>query len=579
MKIKSLIFAMASLWGVTAYGQTTTLKFNELPDPNKPVIADWNRFEKGINVSFASTDIRFTKSAVPSFSPYFTTQLSAWKGETVSAQIAIWTRQNLENLSVELTDFTGKAGIIKSSNANARFVRYVMTDVFGSGCGARKPGDYPSSLAADMLDNLNSFDVEAFSLRPVWISVDVPRNSKAGDYSSTIKVKAGKQVLQTLRLNLDVKNQVLPEAKDWVFHLDLWQHPAAVARVNGLKMWSDEHFAAIKPVMKRLADAGQKVITTTLNKDPWNVQTYDPYADMIIWTKKKDGTWQYDYKVFDRYVQLMLGLGVNKMINCYSIIPWNNQIHYFDEETQKLIDVETKPGSALFTEYWGPFLKDFYQHLKAKNWHKITNIAMDERSRAQMDAAFALMKEVAPDLGIAYADNQKTYKRYPNSNDISIAIGHPYDKADLIDRRNRKLSSTFYICCTDSFPNTLTFSEPAEATYLGWYAMATGFDGLLRWSYNSWVANPLTDSRFRTWPAGDTYIVYPQNRSSIRFERMREGIQDYEKLRIIRAFLQAKGKTDDLAKLDAALAKLGSNTRTADWNKNLNEAKALLNSF
>ena len=38
--------------------------------------------------------------------------------------------------------------------------------------------------------------------------------------------------------------------------------------------------------MQLLADAGQKVVTTTLNKDPWNNQCFDSYADMIIWTKK-----------------------------------------------------------------------------------------------------------------------------------------------------------------------------------------------------------------------------------------------------------------------------------------------------
>ncbi|WP_219847879.1 glycoside hydrolase domain-containing protein [Sphingobacterium gobiense] len=53
--------------------------------------------------------------------------------------------------------------------------------------------------------------------------------------------------------------------------------------------------------------------------------------------------------------------------------------------------------------------------------------------------------------------------------------------------------------------NQFTFSDPAESTYLAWYAMADGFDGFLRWAFNSWVENPLHDSRFRTWPAGDTY--------------------------------------------------------------------------
>lgn len=38
----------------------------------------------------------------------------------------------------------------------------------------------------------------------------------------------------------------------------------------------------MRPTMRQLADAGQKVITATLNKDPWNNQCYDAYADMIV---------------------------------------------------------------------------------------------------------------------------------------------------------------------------------------------------------------------------------------------------------------------------------------------------------
>ena len=39
-----------------------------------------------------------------------------------------------------------------------------------------------------------------------------------------------------------------------------------------------------------LADAGQKVVTATLNKDPWNHQCFDAYEDMIRWTTRADGT-------------------------------------------------------------------------------------------------------------------------------------------------------------------------------------------------------------------------------------------------------------------------------------------------
>jgi hypothetical protein len=106
---------------------------------------------------------------------------------------------------------------------------------------------------------------------------------------------------------------------------------------------------------------------------------------------------------------------------------------------------------------------------------------------------------------------------------------------DVNKRSASGRSSTYYICCTPAKPNTFVFSPPAEGRWLGWYAKAYGYDGLLRWAYDAWVADPGRDARHIFWPAGDAYMVYPGAASSIRFEKMREGIVDFEKLKILEA--------------------------------------------
>jgi hypothetical protein len=68
---------------------------------------------------------------------------------------------------------------------------------------------------------------------------------------------------------------------------------------------------------------------------------------------------------------------------------------------------------------------------------------------------------------------------------------------------------------------------------MGWHADALGYSGFLRWAYNSWVEDPLYDTTHVNWTPGDCFLVYPGGRSSIRFERLREGIQDFEKIRIV----------------------------------------------
>lgn len=554
------------------------VNFQEMADPTQDTLADWSKVKKGLHSSFVTIDKRYAKSLVPEVKKQKSDAVVGWRGERVSSQILLWTKDAASDVTVSVSEFKGAKGVkMPADVASARFVRYVMTDEFGGGCGYRKKEDFAASLSPDMLDDLTSLDLEASKARPVWVTVNIPSDATPGEYQAKVKVASKGKVTDQLTLNVTVLENVLPKPTEWGFHLDQWQHPSAVARVHGLEMWSDAHFEAMRPVMKMLADAGQKVITATMNKDPWNVQTYDPYADMITWHKNADGTWTYDYKVFDRWVEFMMDLGITKMLNIYSIVPWNNEIHYRDVATDSVVNVVAKPGTPEFAELWTPFLTDLVKHLGQKGWLEITNIAMDERTKEEVDAAISLLTEVAPMLGVSYADNQKTYQRYPNSKDISIAANHPFSHADLLDRKSRGLITTFYVYCGNNFPNQFTFSDPAESAYMGWYAEAADFDGLLHWAFNSWVENPILDSRFRTWPAGDTYIVYPNGRSSIRYERTLEGVQDYEKVQIVKKALKEKGMTEDLKRFEEAIQKLNSAERTKVWNTNLNEAKALLN--
>ncbi|MDR3187687.1 MAG: DUF4091 domain-containing protein [Prevotellaceae bacterium] len=571
-----LVCLPALLYGCTSRtAEKSCGTFVESPDPH-PDTAGWSSV--GANASFGSTNMRYAKYKEPEIPAATLQKLYAWRGERVSAQVVVWTSAPLRQLECETQALKSGSAVIPADAVKARFVRYTLTDVFGKGCGWRKAGDYPESLTGDMLDHIECIDMEAKSVRPVWITVDVPASAVAGTYRGDVKIYGNGKRLETLQVELEVAPKTLPPASQWSYHLDLWQHPSAVARAQNLNLWSDEHFDALRPVMKMLADAGQKVITATLNKDPWNHQCYDAYEDMIAWTKNVDGSWTYDYTVFDRWVRFMLNLGIKNMVNCYSMAPWNNELHYKDAKTGAMVTVKADPGTKDFAEMWRPFLKDFVQHLRKNGWLEITNIAMDERPPEAMDEILGLLKSVAPELGIAFTDNHQSYKKYSYIKDLCVEITSVLDAADLAYRKANGLNTTYYVCCSHEFPNMFTFSDPAEAVYAAWYAKAHGFDGFLRWAYNSWVENPLMDSRFRTWPAGDTYIVYPEARSSIRFERLVEGIQDFEKLSIIISELKQQKTPESEAKLKhilAALEQFKASAKPDNLHAMLDEAKAI----
>lgn len=552
----------------------------EMADPTVDTLSDWSNVPSGLQASFITTDDRIPKSVAPEVTMVKSIEVTGWKGESVSAQLLLWSAEKVNQVELEFDEFRSDAALLPASVAQARFVGYVMTDEFASGCGHRKPENFAASLSADMLDNMDHFDIEAKTARPVWLTFKIPSDATPGVYKGRLNLYAERGFAEDFEIEIEVLDKILPEPSEWAYHLDLWQHPSAVARVHNLEVWSDAHFEKMKPLMQMLANAGQKVITATLNIDPWNNQSFDAYADMIIWTKNKDQSWSFDYTIFDRWVEFMMDMGIDKMINCYSLLTWNNKLHYNDMEKKELVTLELKAQSDEYVELWSIFLKDFTRHLKQKGWLEITNIAMDERAPADMQAAMKVLASAAPELGISLADNHKSYKEYPAIRDISVGARSAVDREDIVARRSKGLVTTWYVCCADPFANMFTFSAPAEAVYAAWHTVAADLDGMLRWAYNSWVENPLTDSRFRTWPAGDTYMVYPDARSSIRFERLIEGIQDAEKIRLLRKQYTETNSPESLSKLqklEEAIANFDTLEPAPDWQERLNAAKKLLN--
>ena len=530
--------------------------YRELPDPKPVQHETWNALKPGMYVSFGSTDVRYDKRNAPAIFPLQTQwQTRAWKGEKVHTQFLIWTTRDLEGLSFEwskLEDSKGHEIPVKDISAN--FVRYVMADGLnnaGGGCGIQAGGD--SSLVADVIDPVKSLPQTKNTTRPVWLSIKVPANAVEGTYRGYVKVREGKNKYPAiLHYTIEVLNHTLPAPKDWKFHLDLWQNPYSVARVYGVKPWSKQHFDMMRPYMKMLANAGQKAITTTLIHDPWNSQTYDIYGSMVKWTKNKNGSWTYDYTIFDKWVSFMMSLGINKFINCYSMIPWNLKFHYFDEALGKDTLIVARPGTPEYDAHWRPMLADFASHLKEKGWFNKTTIAMDERPMADMQKAISLIKSADKDFKISLAGNYHKEIEH-DLVDYSVASNQVVDEATMLSRKKAGFNTTYYTCCTEGHPNTFTFSQPAESVWLAWYAAYKGYDGYLRWAYNCWTKDSLHDTRFGSWSSGDAFLVYPGLRSSIRFERLIEGIQDFEKISVLRAEFIKSNRQDKLRRLENIL--------------------------
>ena len=584
--MKKLFLMAAFLLSLTSVkAQQVSEIYEELPNPVATDASKWARVTNPI-IAWGSTDVRYNKELPAQVAPVGIMNITGWMGEKLSAQFVISTNRDLKNVSVEVSDIVAKNYKISKWNTERGFVRYVMTDELnkdGKGaCGLRNKADFDSTLVADVIDHLTpTLDIKKNTTQPVWVSVKVPReNIIKGMYRGTVTVKEDGKVLAELPLTVTVKNRVLPEPKDWAFHLDLWQNPYAVSRYYNVEPFSQEHFDLMRPIMTRYAEAGGKVITASIMHKPWNGQTYDPFESMVTWMKKADGTWWFDYTVFDKWVEFMMSCGVTKEINCYSMVPWRLSFQYFDQASNQFKFFNGKPGKPAYEEFWMRMLKSFAQHLKEKGWLEITHIAMDERGLKDMLATIDVVYKADPDFKLSLAG---TYHKelLEHLDDYCITLAEKFTPEELEKRKAEGKVTTYYTCCTEPRPNTFTFSPLAEAEWLGWWAAKINVDGYLRWALNSWVKDPLLDSRFTAWAAGDTYILYPGGRTCTRFERLIEGIQAYEKIRILRGETDKRGRKKNYDKqIERILEPFNEfNLLEVPAAQVVNKAKAALNKF
>ena len=446
-----------------------------------------------------------------------TFEVTAWRGETVAARVP-----DFAELGKAPDGIKVRFGVLES-------VKYAPT--------------------VESLQRLEVYDRVEWNSDddgPRVVEVSVPADAKPGVYSCGM-------------MNIRVVDRVLPPAKEWKYFLDLWQHPWAVSRYHDVKPFSKKHYAKMRPVYELLASAGQKTITTTILPEAWDHQCYDAYGTMIGRVKREDGTWQFDYSVFDEYVEFCRGCGLGPAICCYTLCPWGYVVRWQNAkgETESCV---AKPGTKEFEDYWGVFLQAFATHLKQKGWFEQTYISMDERSIEDVKLIGEFVQKHAPGLRISMAGNQLPSQYGVTIDDfcmiLSDKINADYLK-EAAERRAKGMVTTYYVCCWPLYPNTFMSSGPGEAFWLGAYPAMIGLDGFLRWAWNSWPKDPKEDATYWAWTAGDTFLCYPDGEPSWRFMELRNGIAAAEKVRLLKEqglFKEELAKVAALYKQDEATA-------------------------
>lgn len=522
---------------------TCAFTLNGFAQKSEPLFASW-----------ASKDVHYAQNECPNVKLTTDTLLCAWRGERAAMQAVVFAPKAAGKLQVRLTSVKKGNITLPNESVQARFVNYTTTDNWQY-CGYH-PTHLTPYQVPDVIDLDEPQQVDEGTTHPVWCTFDIPQATMPGTYHTQLEVVDvnSHKVLKRLNLTIKVNDHKLPSANEQKFHVDFWQQPYAVSRYNHVARWSKEHLQALKPYLQLLARSGQKVVSAILFYEPWGDQSHDKFDAMIRTSKDRDGKWHYDYTIFDQWVELCGECGIDEQINCFSMVPWDMTFRYYDEAQGKDVDLKTQTSSQEYKELWTAFLQNFAQHLKAKGWFDKTCIAMDERGLDNMLDAYRIAQEAVPGIKMALAGTHHT-ELVDKLYDYCIGFGENFSPDELAMRQAKGFKSTTYTCCSNTEPNLFSNSLPAEAAYLPIFCIANNFEGYLHWSWMNWTDNPLTDTRFRLFAPGDTYLIYPGPRSSVRYERFIEGVAMAEKVRILRQEYQATGNTQALNTLNEQVQK------------------------
>ena len=509
--------------------------------------------------SFESEFQWFNRDKRPGPSGVTTWNSVVWKGERMQKQILV-TRASLRNrISVAAGDFKGPAGIIPAGAVTFRYPQFVKGDIEARDCEGYHERDETVHLSDALFPQQQRKQGKSYPAM-LWTSIDIPADAQPGEYTGSIIVSSTSGEQANLEVAIQVTPWSMPPASEREFHLDLWQFPVSVldryndANGRKIKTWSEEHYALLEPIYRYLAELGQRTVTTYIKEGAFAAPS------MVRWIAHDGGKrWEYDYSVFDAHVERMAGWGIDGQISAFSPVGWNkDELPFRDEAagTGKVFKYDV--GSREYNALWNHFLTDFKKHLVEKGWFEKTVLYMDEVPKEEMEAVIGLIRFNDKDwkIGLAYG--------HAPGDDVIASL---YDVSGYYENETEVQTypdqvTTFYTSCSLQRPNNYVAADadPADMTAMPWYAMFRGHDGYLRWAFDNWRSYDPLDLQEGAFTAGDFSFVYRSSNDrdmtmvpSVRSELLRDGIEDYEKVQVLRRTIRNCQKEDLLAGLEEAV--------------------------
>ncbi len=485
-------------------------------------------------------------------------ELEAARGEVVSAQVALRTvGVACHGFGVDAVTLAplrrvgavhGEPGI----PVQRRWVGYAFVGKPAWGVDPERlegtaPGLYPDPLydlyethgVPHHLNPDHSIALAKDRTQALWLTARVPHDATPGWYEGEAHIRIsfyGDDLRVPIRLNVHVAT--LPERA--TCSVENWFALVQVVRQHECGWWTPQFWRLVKAYLQNLADHRQTHLVV-------------PMFELLGVTAAGTNGRRLGWGRFDRFVNLALDAGITTLVGnhlaTYTYHLGDDRIqcgiHAFRRDGKDVRRELLRPGTPEAEAWFAWFLPRLRAHLRERGWleHWWQHIR-DEPTGLEREyhSIYEAIKRHAPEFRTIDALHGPIVPAcdcwVPQLN----AWGS--DQAFFRARQQAGDQVWTYVCCTPTgrFANRFIDQRTVLPRLIFWIMARYGATGYLHWGYN-WadVAVPETDT---TWfmPAqgptqsGDVAVVYPGPqgpRDSIRWEMQREGVQDYELLRLL----------------------------------------------
>lgn len=477
-------------------------------------------------------------------------RISAAKDEFEPFQLIV-RAPTTQNVGVSITDFVKAGASIAAENVTLHRVDYVpitqLSDAFG------RLGDWPDPLYPIEMGSSMSFP--ASTNQPLWFTVHVPRDADTGTYEATVSIGTA-----SIPVTLEVYDFALPQgihlAGEWGFGwsqvVEEYQgtiggsvQPCYWDLVDALYEDFADHRLTPKGVgwPAGLNYPGGVEYDCAGNLDP------DAWGDWDFHTL----AWKYlDGNLLDN------GAGFPSFLIKGPSSNWPP-----DSRPSSFCGLPRgtdPPGNAAYNQswfqYWGA-VSDYISVTSNDAQKGYYHIVNEPQTFSDYDIVAYLAQETklaAPSVRILVSEQVEpeihANATYPGAKiDIWMPTISNYQVERAHDRQlNHGEKVWWYFLYGDRppLPNPTVMDRPGiEARITPWLAWLERVDGLLYYAITDWSPNPWTEPWINDGN-GDGFLFYPpkdgtiafdpcvpqSNRlvTSIRWELLREGMEDYEYL-------------------------------------------------